>query len=47
MESRGDCDNPKVYGHLGDEDDGLYEWEAAEIHSGPKFGCIHHEVVEG
>lgn len=43
---RGNCINSKVLGHEGDEPDGIYEWEAAEKHSGPLFGCIHHEEMK-
>ena len=42
MPNRGSCTNPKVLGYKGDDDDGIYEWEAAETHSGPLFGCIHY-----
>ena len=41
--TRGKCKHPKVLNHLGDEDDGIQEWEAAETHCGPLFGCIHHK----
>ena len=47
LPNRGMCTNPKVLGAQGDEDDGIYEWEAAETHSGRFFGCIHWECKKG
>ena len=40
---RGTCRHQKVNGAFGDEEDGLDHWDCAEFHSGPKFGCVHHE----
>ena len=45
-ENRGTCQHSKVLNYRGDEDDGIYEWEAAEKHSGPLFGCIHFEKIK-
>lgn len=45
LEDRGVCQNARVLGCLGDEPDGIYEWEAAEVNCGPEFGCVHHEYT--
>ena len=37
------CMNPKVFGIDGLDEDGAEEFEAAELHFGPSFGCIHFE----
>ena len=41
--NRGSCRNQKLFGCDGYDDDGFEEFEAAELHCGSKFGCIHHK----
>jgi hypothetical protein len=31
-----------VFGPYGNDDDGADQWEAAELHFGLNFGCIHY-----
>lgn len=35
------CSNEKVFGIHGTDDDGAEQFEAAELHFGLDFGCVH------
>lgn len=38
------CNHPKLDGGTGEDSAGPTGWECDGFETGPKFGCIHHEV---
>ena len=43
-QDRVQCTNDKVFGKNGLDNDGAEQYEAAELHFGLDFGCIHFRV---